>query len=287
VAVATRVLGHIEVTRLRLALAMTALVFALGCARGTRPSASEAVGQGKVLSASSGETLTIIPLLPAEGRKFLLYFQGTKDDADGKVLLHQATPSLREFYARWRGRDIRFLNVERRGSLEQYYLTVLNRDEVVFLQLDETRTQALKAEDVYALHQRQLADGTISRGEQFDRTFWLEEEQRVFTKSAQALNEACGTPVDARIVWDSVSDEQLNEHSISSYCTPPLEALRELCSRSEEARRTVQARVKALDCRIGGTMEPRVEAEKVLWTTPVGPGSLSQEATTSFFLDNL
>jgi len=272
---------------LRLALAVTVLACALGCARGTRPNASEAVGEGRVFSASGGETVTLVPLLPADSRKFLISFQGTKDDVDGKVLLHKANPAGTEFYTRWRGRELRFFNVERRSSGDRHSLMVLNRDDVVSIELDAARTQALKEEDVYALYQRQLADGTLSRGEQFDRTFWLESEQREFAQQVHALNEACGTPVEARILWDSVSDELLNVHDISGYCASPLEALRELCGRSEEARRTVRARVKALDCRIGETMDPRVEAEKIVWTTPVGSGALSQEDTTSFFLDNL
>jgi hypothetical protein len=266
---------------------MTVLAFALGCGRGTRPNASEAVGQGRVFSASGGESVTLVPLLPADSMKFLLAFQGTKDDVDGKVLLHQANPEGTEFYARWRGRELRFFNVERRSSGERYTLVVLNRDDVVSVQLDEARTQVLKEEDVYTLYQRQLADGTLSRGEQFERTFWMESEQREFAQQVRALNEACGTPVEARISWDSVSDALLNENDISGYCAPPLEALRELCSRSEEARRTVRARVKALDCRFGETMDLRVEAEKIVWTTPMGPGALSQEDITSFFLDNL
>jgi hypothetical protein len=266
---------------------VTVLAVALGCARGTRPDASASVGQGKVYSASGGETVTLIPLLPAEGRRFLLYFQGTKDDFDGKVLVPKATPSLTDFYAHWKGREIRFFYIERFGGIDRNHLLLLNRGELVSVKLDEARTQALKAEDVYELYQRQLADGTISKGEAFDRKFWVEDAQREFAVKVQALNEACGTPVDARIAWDTVSDELLNEESIDSYCGAPLEALQELCKRSEEARRTVRTRVKALDCRFGETMDPRVEAEKVVWNTRVGSGSLSAEDITSFFLDNL
>ncbi len=269
---------------MRLALAMTVLAVALGCGRGTRP---EVVGQGQVFSAPGGEMVTLVPLMPAESGKYLLYFQGTKDDVDGKVLLHKATPESTEFYAHWRGREMRFFNVVRQPSGARHFLMVLNRDDVVPVQLDEARTLALKAGDVYELYQRQLADGTLSRGEQFDRKFWMESEQREFALPVKALNEACGTTVEARIDWDSISDALLNDQDISGYCAAPLEALQALCSRSEEARRTVRARVKALDCRFGETMDPRVEADKVVWTTPMGSGTLFGEEITSFFLDNL
>ena len=266
---------------------MTVLALALGCARGTRPSASEAVGKGTVYSGPGGEMVTLVPLMPAESRKFLLYFQGTKDDVDGKVLLHKASPELTEFYAHWKGRELRFFHVDRRSHSERHTLNVPNREDVVSVQLDEARTLTLKAEDIYELYQRQLADGTSSRGEQFDRKYWMESEQREFAVSVQALNEACRTPVEVRILWDTVSDTQLTDEDISGSCTPPLEALRDLCSRSEEARRTVRSRVKSLDCRIGETLEPRVEAERVVWTTPVGSGAPSREETLAFFLDNL
>jgi hypothetical protein len=264
---------------------MTVLALALGCARGTRPEA--ALGQGKVYSASSGETVTLIPFLPAEGRSYLLYFQGTKDDFDGKVLLSKATPHLTEFYSRWKGREIRFFYLERFAGTERPHLYVFSRDALVSVRLDEARTLALKAEDVHEQYQRQLEDGTTRRDEAFDRKYWQDDAQREFAQKVQALNEACGTPVDARIEWNTVSDELLNEEDIADYCGAPLEALQGLCKQSEEARRTVKARVKALDCRFGETMDPRIEAEKVVWTTRVGSGSLTQESITDFFLDNL
>jgi hypothetical protein len=279
---------------LRTLLALSVFVLALGCSsRSTRPTGpgTGPVGPGTVYSARSGESVSVVPLLPLEERHFLVHFQVPGDDHDGKVLLHKASEDGAELWARWRGRNMRLFH-ERRSFGKRtgdYLVPRVLQDEVIHMTPDAERTAALKSEDVQALYLRQLADGTLARGEAFDKAFWAKDHDRQLSEALTATNTACGSTVAAAIAWDGVPDKLLDDgEPIGTYCARPLEALKSLCDESEEARRTVQAKVKRLECRVGERFGGSVDADTVRWSiAPGDSSSLSPEQHTQFFMDHL
>ncbi|MFP2932668.1 hypothetical protein ACLESO_47475 [Pyxidicoccus sp. 3LG] len=272
---------------------MMVVFAALGCARGTRPTGpgTGPVGKGTVYSAKSGESVRVVPILPLESNKFLIQFQVPGDDHDGKVLLHTAFEDGTEFWAKWRGRDMRLFQERTsfRKKTGDFMITRLLQDGSIHVQLDAERTAALDSEDVQELYLQQFADGTLARGEAFDKGFWTKDHDRQVADALKATNEACGAAVAAAITWDAMPDKLLNDgEAIGSYCAAPLEALKSLCSDSEEARRTVQAKVKRLDCRAGERFGGRIEADSVVWSiSPTDTSSLTSDMYTQFFMDNL
>ncbi|MCP3135899.1 hypothetical protein [Pyxidicoccus xibeiensis] len=277
---------------MRTLLTVTVMFVALGCARGTRPTSAGTgpVGPGTVYSAKSGESVSVVPLLPPESNQFLIQFQVPGDDHDGKVLLHKATENGTEFWARWRGRNLRLFQ-ERKGFRNKtgdFMITRLLEDGVIHVTVDAARTAALKSEDVQELYLSQLEDGTIARGEAFDKKFWTRDHDRQVAEAAKAMNAACGSAVAAAITWTAMPDKLLDDgEAIGSYCAAPLEALTSLCSDSEEARRTVQAKVKRVDCRAAEAFSGRIEADTVVWSIAPSASSTSAEQNQQFFMDNL
>ncbi|MBZ4415492.1 hypothetical protein [Myxococcus sp. RHSTA-1-4] len=273
---------------------MSVLFVALGCARGTRPAGpgSGPVGRGTVYSAPSGETVSVVPLLPPEARQFLIQFNIPGEDHDGKVLLHKASQDGMEFWARWRGRDLRLFqerkHFNRKTKTEDFMATRLLEDGVIHMKLDAERTRALDAAEVQELYLRQLADGTLARGEAYDKQFWAKDHERQVAQSLKAMNAACGSAVAAAIAWDTVSDTLLDEgRAIGAFCVGPLDALKTLCDQSAEAQRTVQAKVKRVDCRVGDGFSSRIEADTVVWTFAPGKGGVAVDHHQQFFMDNL
>ncbi|MFP2908819.1 hypothetical protein ACLESD_27965 [Pyxidicoccus sp. 3LFB2] len=278
---------------MRTLLAMSVVVIALGCARGTRPTGpgTGPVGPGTVYSSREGGSVTVVPLLPLEERKYLLHFQVPGDDHDGKVLLHTATEDGMEFWARWRGRDMRLFQ-ERKGlrpkKTGDFMISKVLEDAAIHVKPDAERTAALKSEDVQALYLRQLADGTLARGEAYDKRFWSRDHDRQLAEALKEMNAACGSSVAAAISWDSVPDKLLDDgEAIGSYCAGPMEALKSLCEESEEARRTVQAKVKRVDCRAGERFSSHLETDTVVWSIAPGTSSPGREQNMQFFMDNL
>lgn len=269
---------------MRAGLAMV-IVFAVlggGSARAAAP-----VEAGKVFSGPEGEQVAIIPLTPVEDQKALLHVQGTGTELDGKVLPYELNTSGDSVYytTQRRGRDYATLIVRSSGGRRSYQLHVPDRREGISLSFDEARTKALKAPEVYALHQKQQADGTLNRFMAFDQKAERAHAEQGLAEGVKSLNEACGTAVVATVDWDSIPDAVLKQYSISSYCGAPLDALGRLCA-SAEAKKAIQAQVKAFSCRFGEALKLEVQAGRVTWTTAKDEAN-QEDFATKYFEANL
>jgi hypothetical protein len=249
--------------------------------------AAAPVQAGKVFSGPQGEQVAVIPLTPVEGKKALLLVQGTGSELDGKVLPYEvnAWGDNVDYTTRRRGRSYSTLIVRSRGGRGSYHLHVPDRSDGISVSFDEARTKALKVEEVYALHQKQQADGSLTRFMAFDRKAEMAQAEQALAEPVKSLNEACGSSVGVTVDWASISDELLEKYSISSSCGAPLEALGRLCE-SAEAKKAIQAQVKELSCRFGDALKLEVQAGRVTWTT--APDIANQEElATKYFEANL
>jgi hypothetical protein len=250
--------------------------------------AAAPVEAGKVYVGTEGEEVAVVPLTPRSEKKFLLRVRGTGSEFDGKVFPYElndwSTSSTVQlnYTTQWRGRDYSALNV--RG--QRYELYVPGRQQAIRVTYDEKKTQALKPEEVYAQYQKLQADGTLAKLMAFDRKGEAASQDKAYAEALREMNNACGTSVSAAIDWSSITDDQLKELSISSYCESPLSALEDLCTVSNIARQTVREKVKQVSCRFGNAMEPTLEADRVIWTTT--KDAPNQEAFAKrFFKTNL
>jgi hypothetical protein len=91
--------------------------------------------------------------------------------------------------------------------------------------------------------------------------------------------------VSTTVDWKSVSDEVIKRYSISSYCSSPLTALRQLCD-SAVARKIIKAKVKRLSCQFGAEQKLELQGDLVRWTT-AQDASNQEEFATKFFEKNL
>ncbi len=276
---------HHEVIRLRNMVAVIVAAVALGASQALAAAPVEA---GKVYSGTEGEEVAVVPLSPRSDKKFILRVKGTGSEFDGLVLPYElndwSTRSAEQFNysTQWRGRKYTALHVRD----TRYELYVPGRQRSIRLAFDEKKTAALKPEEVYAQHQKQMGDGTLKKLMAFDRKGEESGHDKEYAQSALEMNNACGTSVAARIDWSSVDEDQLKELSISSYCGAPLTALKELCSASAIAKQTIQEKVKRVSCRFGAALAPKVEADHVIWTT-TRDASNQDKFATKFFKQNL
>ncbi|MCE9672022.1 hypothetical protein LY474_29870 [Myxococcus stipitatus] len=255
----------------------------------TSSMAGAPVEAGKVYSGPEGEEVAVIPLTPRDAKKYLLRVKGTGSPIDGKVLPYElkdysTSSTLQHNYVtQWGGRGYTVLHV--RNTNYELYVPGRNSKEID-VSFDEKRTQALKAEEVYKEHQKQDADGTLKKLMAFDRPGESARHDKEFAELLRTMNAACGSTVSAAIDWKSVTDDQLKELSISGYCEAPLESLKQLCTQSDVAKKTVQARVKQISCRFGDSLDPKLDADRLVWTT-YRDASNQQDFATKFFKTNL
>ncbi|WP_246137593.1 hypothetical protein [Myxococcus llanfairpwllgwyngyllgogerychwyrndrobwllllantysiliogogogochensis] len=231
--------------------------------------AAAPVEAGKVYSGAEGEEVAVVPLTPRSSKKFILRVQGTGSDIDGKVLPFElkdwSTNSSEQhnYTTQWRGRGYTVLYM--RNS--NYELYVPGRGKEIRVSFDEKRTKALKSEEVYKQHQKQQEDGTLEKLMAFDRKGEMARHDKDYGAVLQDMNKSCGTSVAANIDWSTITDDQLKELSISGYCEPSLSVLKELCDVSNVAKQTVKEKVKQVSCRLGASLEPKFDAQRLIWTT--------------------
>jgi hypothetical protein len=255
-----------------------------------RASADAPVGAGKVYAGSEGESVAVIPLTakgPQGEKQVLLYVQGTDSPFDGKALLHSVNEMSRgvDYITEYRGNDFYTLVVRDSWGSKRYELWVPEQRKAIIVSYDEKRSQALKADDIHALHEKQKKDGTLSRMAAFNRKEREAGNEQTLAEEVKALNEACGTQVTASIDWKSVSDEVIKKYSISSYCSSPLTALRRLCD-SAAGKKAIQAKVKKVTCQFGSELKLAIQAGAVSWTTEKDAAN-QEEFATKFFEKNL
>ncbi|WP_223755834.1 hypothetical protein [Myxococcus sp. RHSTA-1-4] len=260
---------------------MVAVIVA-AVALGAAPSLAAApVEAGKVYSGTEGEEVAVVPLAPRSDKKFLIRVRGTGSEFDGKVFPYElndwSTSSTVQlnYKTQWHGRDYTALHVRD----QRYEMYVPGRQQAIRLTYDEKKTQSLKPEEVYSQYQKLQKDGTLAKLMAFDRKGEAARHDKDYADTLHEMNSACGTSVSAAIDWSSVTDDHLKELSISSYCDAPLTAMKQLCTVSNIAKQTVREKVKQVSCRFGNALEPKLEADRVIWTTHKDASNQDQHAT--------
>ncbi|MBN8228196.1 hypothetical protein JYK02_11820 [Corallococcus macrosporus] len=276
---------------MRVLLAVGVVALSLGCSRGVRPDSAVAgtkPATGKVYSNEAGERVTLIGLEPGDSKKALVMFEGTKSELDGQVLVASVDQERRktEYWTPWRGRKQRFVSVEDRGGYEDLIFSDVNHTGYTHLKPDTAKTGALKVEKVFERYQDLEGDKKYQSMLAFDRKFWANQAEVQLAEAAAETNKACGSKLTPTVAWDSVTDAQINDISFGSYCVGPLESLQKLCERSDEAKRAVQQKLQAVECRMDAQAALKLEAQKVIWSV-TERDTVQPDAATSFFTDNL
>jgi hypothetical protein len=248
------------------------------------------VGAGKVFAGPEGESVAVIPLTGAEskgGKQYLLYVKGTGDEFDGKALLHTINEfdGHANYITQYRGEDYHTLTMRDRGG-KRYELNTPGMKDSLRVTFDEKRTQALEADDVYSLYQKQKGDGTLGKLAAFNRKERETGQEQGLADELKLMNEACGSKVSTTVDWKSVSDDVIKKYSVSSYCATPLTALRQLCESAGVARRIISAKVKKLSCQFGPEPKLEMQGDTARWvTSPEASGQ--DEFAKKFFEKNL
>lgn len=276
---------------MRVLLAVGVVALSLGCSRGVRPDSAVAGTKpvtGKVYSNEAGEKITLIGLEPGDSHKALVAFDGTKGELDGQVLVAEVSTERRamEYWTMWRGHKQRFVTVHDRGGYEDLVFSDVNHTGYTHLKPDTAKTGALKVEKVFERYQDLEGDEKYQAMLKFDRKFWTNQAETQLGEALAETNKACGSKLTSTVAWDSITDAQLNQISFGSYCQGPLETLQKLCERSDEAKRAIQEKIQAVECRMDAQAALKLESRKVIWSV-TDRDLVQPDAATTYFTDTL
>ncbi len=232
---------------------------------------SEFIARGKVFTGPD-EVLVEIVELKAD-RQALLKVSGTRSDVDGKVL---------EYEVQEDGRYLRY-STQVHGRTRNTLVRVKDRFKgdptwtlylgggvpgPVKVSYDKEASGALDTVKLYREYEDQKADGSLEALQRFDREGEERQADEKLAKERERLEKACGFDMPMSVAWDTVDDEFLKERSITSYCGPPLSAMRQLC-KSEPAKAFFKEKVSEVKCRLGDKLDLQLAGKTMTWTTHV------------------
>ncbi|HWN68312.1 MAG TPA: hypothetical protein VNM90_11790, partial [Haliangium sp.] len=227
------------------------------------------IARGMVFHGGEGVRVELIELKADNAA--LIQVTGTRSEVEGKVLEHRIREEGERMYYTTQiyGRDQNTLVREksRYGGDPSWNLYVRGSD-ISGMQVgyDQKASNELDTVALYRKYEDQRADGTLAALERFDRKREQRDEEASLAEAQKLTRDACKADVAVSIDWSTIDDETLKDLSISGYCEPGLDAMRQLCE-SEAARAYVAASVKKYQCQFGGEMKLAVADQTMTWTT--------------------
>lgn len=141
----------------------------------------------------------------------------------------------------------------------------------------EKASGEVDAQALYREHQSQAQSGQLAALQNFDRPAEERAEQAELDAAAARTAEDCGAPLQVQVAWNTVSDEQLKEKSVSGYCESVLSGLSNIC-RFESGRAFAKAQVKQVTCRLDGASELTLEDDTLRWAISFDTYNLQDRA---------
>jgi len=208
-------------------------------------------------------------LMPKDSNKALIRVTGIETELDGLILLYKlVNEGRREAYVMtYDGRSSTRLRSEREywGKWTSVYLPDVKGEFDVGY--DEKASKAFDIEKFKQAYLKQEKNHVQENLAKFKREKHLKSNEIAFAEKAKEASEACGSDIKASIDWNTVSEENLKELSISSYCGAPLESLAYLCKKSDGNKKTLSQKVSKFNCRMGGTMHLGISEKTLNWMT--------------------
>lgn len=246
------------------ALALTAGLSVGGCgAHGAQSARAPALGEVKQKQSFSGANGLRVELVEYDRDVALIRVLGTDNPLTGKVFQYQRSHDgdRLTYQTQWHGRPLYTLVKERDGRYRAYLPG--ERDELG-LTYSESESATLDARAIEKDHRTQMERGELEPLQRFDRAAEQRTHDEALASESERVAKACGAPLKVvRIDWSTVSDAQLLEYSVASYCENALGALARACE--HDAGKRFAAQLSEVDCRLDGDNELTLADKALHW----------------------
>ena len=227
------------------------------------------VEPGKVFVSSDGVTIAVVPLKPRTDNKVLVRVTGSGSVYDGKAIPHDRDDSDGRkvaYSTTYHGRTWVTITVPSAAEARPIPIYLPGRRDVT-VKYDERKSAELKGDDVYRAYQKQQADGTLKALAAFNRAEETAQHEKALVETTDSFAKRCGYKLPVKINWASISDDDIKELSLASYCGEPIDAMARLCEDSPEAKRTITGAIKSFACTMGPAMQLDLAGTTLNWTT--------------------
>lgn len=255
------------------------LIFALlcGCASAQPPAASSpsaagtmpAVSKSFALAGSDGVVVEIVDLQNGES---LLRVSGVESPFQNKVLMQRRARDGQDlrYTMQWGGRERLILlhsgDGHWIGTYWQLHVPGYQDGEAIPVAYSDAHSSKVDPQSMFAAHEKLRRSGELEELQGFHQSADRAQEDEALANAAAAASRDCGVPLKAAIVWETVSDQALREHSVADWCTCALHALSSACLAAPEAKNFVRDQVQSVSCRLDGAGEMNVNAGRLTWS---------------------
>jgi hypothetical protein len=228
-----------------------------------------------------GVSLELVHLRkPGSDKRFALArFRGVENPLAGKSVLLERFKENNDKYwkTRFDGRQVPLVwmleVVGQSGSRIDVLLDLPWVTSRIPVEYDSARSQTMNVDELIALHQSQVKDGSLAKLERIDRDHHIKIATDATERTRSQLLEACGNSFTIETDWESMfaMKRQYRKSCGGIFTT----AIR-VCKRDPDSRQTLQAKTKKLVCSYGDSTQVTVN-EAGEFRVQVGQASIVYE----------
>lgn len=201
---------------------------------------------------------------------------GLESEINGKVFAYERVQNGErlEYRTKLHGGDWYALVKERDGRWMAYVPGARDGYELEYL---EDKSGSVDSAGLQRMHRQQNDSGELAALMRFDRPAEQKRSEAQLSEASARAAQSCGKALPIGVVWESVSDAQLLEKSVSGYCESILSGLQRLCE-DEVGKRFVAAHVSGVECRLDGDNKLTLAEQKLRWAINFDITNADQQA---------
>jgi hypothetical protein len=241
-----------------------------------------AISKSYALTGSDGVVVEVVDFQNGEA---LLRVTGVDGALQDKVLLQRRSREGEDirYMMQWAGRErLMLLRSGHSDWIGTYWQLYVPGREFIPVAYSEAHSSKVDAEKLFAAYEKLRRSGELAQLQRFDRSAERGGEDEAVASAAANTSRECGVQLTAAIVWETVSDQALREHSVQDWCTSALRALSSACLGSPEAKAFVRNQVQSVSCRLDGAGEMSLDAGRLTWSVNFDLGDLDNLAGKAF-----
>lgn len=221
---------------------------------------------------SSGQGTNVIIAPTTDKKQALVKVTGINHDIDGIVFLTDLKPhgSNSAYKYTFDGTERSLVSVDDGYRCCSYTLYIPDTRDGTYLSKKEESNPAI-VEDLKAQYEQQLAKGIQVELANFNREKHLKYQQKNISAANDQVNKQCGLKIKTNLNWESISDANLKEYAVGSYCAQVAKEMAYMCENSQNFKNDI-AQFNNIECKFTDELKLRKNGNTIIFkTAPKAP----------------
>jgi len=234
---------------------------------------------------NSGEGVNVVIAPTTNKKQALVKVTGVNHDIDGIVFLTDLKPhgSNKAYKYTYDGSQRSLVSVEEGYRCCSYKLYIPDTRDGTYLSKKEKTTPGI-VDDLKALYEQQLSQGTQAELAKFNREKNLAHQQKNISAANNEIDKQCGLKIKTNVNWESIDDENLNKYAVGSYCAQVANEMANMCKKDQSFKNDIE-QFNAIECKFTNELKLRKNGNTLIFKT--APKAANQRQFIESYLLNL